>query len=138
MATLLAEAAMTNPSMRRPLQFELSAQKHDNVPEVIRRQICELREQTSFFGAEQADELARELDDMRATIVSNVSRAAPKLAPDLMWQLWCRKILTVTRYSGDVLTNRLLCAAAGSASRPLPMSRALQSSFGCRVSSDSR
>lgn len=88
LATLLAEAAMTNPSLRRRLHFELSAQKGENVPKVIRRQICELREQTSFLGAEEVDELARELDDMRATIVSNVSRAAPKLAPDLMWQLF--------------------------------------------------
>lgn len=51
LAMLLAEAAMTNPSMRRRVQFELSAQK-DNVPEVIRRWISELREQTPFLGAE--------------------------------------------------------------------------------------
>ena len=88
LATLLAEAAMTNPSIRRRLQFELSAQQNDNVPEVIRRQISEFREQTSFLGAEEIVELARELDDIRATIVSSVSRAAPKLAPDLMLQLF--------------------------------------------------
>ncbi|HEX7684050.1 MAG TPA: hypothetical protein VF446_11045 [Trinickia sp.] len=87
LATLLAEAAMTNSSMRRRLQLELFAQK-DNVPEVIRRWISELREQTSFLGAEEVGQLARELDDIRATIVSDVSRAAPELAPDLMWQLF--------------------------------------------------
>ena len=87
LAMLLAEAAMTNPSMRRRVQFELSAQ-NDNVPEVIRRWINELREQTPFLGAGEVGQLARELDDIRASIVSNVSRAAPKLAPELMWQLF--------------------------------------------------
>nr|WP_244196923.1 DUF6880 family protein [Paraburkholderia hospita] len=33
-------------------------------------------------------ELAEELDAMRVTIASNVSAAAPDLAPDLMWQLF--------------------------------------------------
>ena len=60
LATLLAEAAMTNPCMRRRLQFELSAQKNENMPEVIRRWISELREQTTFLDAEEIDELARD------------------------------------------------------------------------------
>ena len=88
LATLLAEAAMTNPSMLRRLQFELSAQKHENIPETVRRWINELREQTSFLGAEQLDELAREFDAIRGAVVSNVSQAALTLAPDLMWQLF--------------------------------------------------
>ena len=88
LATLLAEVAMTNPCMQRRLQFELSAHKNKKMPEAVRRWISELREQTSFLDAEEIDELARELDDMRAAIVSNVFRALPKLAPDLMWQLF--------------------------------------------------
>jgi hypothetical protein len=88
LATLLAETAKANPSMRRRLQFELSAQKSENVPEAVRRWISELREQTSFLDADQVDELSRELDAIRAAIVSNVPQAAPKLAPDLMWQLF--------------------------------------------------
>ncbi|CAN7800406.1 hypothetical protein LJR022_009816 [Paraburkholderia hospita] len=39
--------------------------------------------QTSFLDSEQVGELAEELDAMRVTIASTVSRAAP----DLMWQL---------------------------------------------------
>ncbi|MBB5445633.1 MULTISPECIES: DUF6880 family protein [unclassified Paraburkholderia] len=88
LATLLAEAAMMNLCMRRRLQFELSAQKKENVSETVHRWISDLSEHTSFLDAEQVDELARELEAMRAAIVSNVSRAAPKLAPDLMWQFF--------------------------------------------------
>jgi hypothetical protein len=88
LATLLAETAKANPSMRRRLQFELSAQKNENVSEAVRRWISELREQTSLLDADQVDELARELDAIRAAIVSNVLQVAPRLAPDLMWQLF--------------------------------------------------
>lgn len=86
LATLLAEAAMTNSCMRRRLQFELSAQKYENVPEAARRWISELSEQTSLLDTGQVDELARELEDLRAAIVSSVSRTALKLAPDLIWR----------------------------------------------------
>jgi hypothetical protein len=88
LATLLAEAAMTNPCMRRRLQFELSAQKGENVADALRQWISEFGAQTSFLHAEQVDGLADELDAMRVTIASNVSGAAPDLAPDLMWQLF--------------------------------------------------
>ena len=83
LATLLAGAAMTNPCMRRRLQVELSAQKGENVADAVRQWISELRAQTSFLDSEQVGELAEELDAMRVTIASTVSRAAP----DLMWQL---------------------------------------------------
>lgn len=39
LATLLAETAVTNPSMRRRLQFELSARNNENMPEAVRRWI---------------------------------------------------------------------------------------------------
>ncbi|SMF05003.1 hypothetical protein SAMN06295900_102120 [Trinickia caryophylli] len=79
---------MTNSCMRRRLQFELSAQKGENMSDAVHQWISELGEQTSFLDAEQAGEPARELDAMRVAIVSNVYRAAPKLAMDLMWQLF--------------------------------------------------
>lgn len=79
---------MTNPCMRRRLQFELSAQKHGNISEAVAQWISELSEQTSFLDAKQVNELAREVEAMRVAIVSNVSRAALKLAPDLMWQFF--------------------------------------------------
>jgi hypothetical protein len=88
LATLLAEAAMTNPAMRRRLQFELSAQKGENVADAVRQWVSEFGAQTAFLDAEQVGELAEELDAMRVTIASNVSAAAPDLAPDLMWQLF--------------------------------------------------
>ncbi|MPW22242.1 hypothetical protein GCT13_36800 [Paraburkholderia sp. CNPSo 3157] len=88
LAMLLAEAAMTNLCMRRRLQFELSAQKGENVPDAVLQWISEFGAQTSFLDAEQVGELAEELDAMRVTIASNVSRAAPDLALDLMWQLF--------------------------------------------------
>lgn len=88
LATLLAEVALTNSCIRRRLQFELSAQKSENLSDAVHQWISELGEQTSFLDAEQVGELAGELDAMRVAIVSNVYRAAPKLAPDLMWQLF--------------------------------------------------
>lgn len=88
LATLLAEVAMTNSCMRRRLQFDLSAQKGENMSAAVHQWISELGEQTSLLDAEQVGELAGELDAMRVAIVSNVSRAALKLAPDLMWQFF--------------------------------------------------
>ncbi|MBU6489360.1 MAG: hypothetical protein KGQ57_16290 [Burkholderiales bacterium] len=88
LATLLAEVAMTNSCMRRRLQFELSAQKGENMFDAVRQWISELGEQTSRLDAEQVGELAGELDAMRVAIVSNVPRAELKLAPDLMWQFF--------------------------------------------------
>ncbi|MGU7773711.1 DUF6880 family protein [Burkholderia sp. MR1-5-21] len=88
LATLLAEVAMTNPCMRRRLQFELSAQKDENIVAAVREWISEFGAQTSFLDAEQVGELAEELDGMRVAIASNVSRSAPDLAPDLMWQFF--------------------------------------------------
>ncbi|MEM5387805.1 hypothetical protein VSR68_30030 [Paraburkholderia phymatum] len=88
LATLLAGAVMTNPCMRRRLQFELSAQKGESVAVAVRQWISDFGTQTSFLDAEQVRELAEELDAIRVTIASNVSRAAPDLAPDLMWQFF--------------------------------------------------
>lgn len=88
LATLLAEAAITNPCMRRRLQFELAVQKNENILEVVDRWINDLSKQTSFLDAQQVDELARELEAIRAAVVSNVSRVALTLAPDLMWQFF--------------------------------------------------
>ncbi|WP_233860273.1 DUF6880 family protein [Paraburkholderia sp. HD33-4] len=88
LATLLAGVAMTNPCMGRRLQFELSAQKGENLAASARQWISAFGAQTSFLEAEQVGELAEELDAMRVTITSNVSGAAPHLAPDLMWQLF--------------------------------------------------
>lgn len=88
LATLLAEVAMTNSCMRRRLQFELSAQKGENMSDAVHQWISELGEQTSLLDTEQVGESAWELDAMRVAIVSNVYRAVPKLAPDLMWQLF--------------------------------------------------
>ncbi|AXF06256.1 DUF6880 family protein [Paraburkholderia hospita] len=88
LGTLLAGAAMTNPCVRRRLQFELSAQKGENVADAVHQWISEFGAQTSFLDAEQVGELAEELDAMRVTIASNVSGVAPDLAPDLMWQLF--------------------------------------------------
>jgi hypothetical protein len=88
LATPLAEVAMTNPGMRRRLQFELSAQRGEDVAASVGQWISEFREQTSFLDAEEVDETAEELDAMRVAIASNISRAAPNLAPELMWQLF--------------------------------------------------
>jgi hypothetical protein len=88
LATLLAGAAMTNQCIRHRLQFELSAQKGENIADAVRQWISELGAQTSFLDAEQVGELAEELDAIRVIIASNVSRAAPDLAADLMWQLF--------------------------------------------------
>ncbi|KWF37659.1 hypothetical protein WT56_02880 [Burkholderia pseudomultivorans] len=88
LATLLAEVAVTNSSMRRRLPFELSAQKGENMSAAVHHWISELGEQTSLLDAEQVGELAAELDAIRVAIVSNVCRAELKLAPDLMWQFF--------------------------------------------------
>lgn len=88
LASLLAEVAMTNPGMRRRLQFELSAQRGEDVAASVGQWISEFGEQTSFLDAQQVDETAEELDAMRVAIASTISRAAPKLAPELMWQLF--------------------------------------------------
>ena len=88
LATLLAEVAMTNSYMRRRLQFELAAQKGENVSAAVHQWIGELGEQTSLLDAEQFGELAGELDAIRGAIVSSVFRAEPKLGPDLMWQIF--------------------------------------------------
>jgi hypothetical protein len=88
LATLLAEVAMTNPGMRRRLQFELSAQRGEDVAASVGQWISEFGEQASFLNAEEADETAEELDAMRVAIASNISRAAPDLAPELMWQMF--------------------------------------------------
>lgn len=88
LATLLAEVAMMNSCMRRRVQFELSAQKGENASAAVHQWISELGEQTSLLDAEQVGELAWELDALRVAIVWNVSRAALKLAPDLMWQFF--------------------------------------------------
>ncbi len=87
-ATLLAEVAITNPSMRRRLQFELAAQKGENVATAVRQWISEFGEQTSFLDPAQVSELSAELDAMRVTIASSVSQVLPELAPDLMWQIF--------------------------------------------------
>jgi hypothetical protein len=89
LATLLAEVAMTNACMRRRLRFEVSA--HNDEPSIdlaVRQWIDKFREQTSFFDAKQIGELAEELDAMRIAIASNVARAAPDLALDLMGQFF--------------------------------------------------
>ncbi|AGK48733.1 hypothetical protein BTI_1409 [Burkholderia thailandensis MSMB121] len=88
LATLLADVAVTNSSMRRRLPFELSAQKGENMSAAVHHWISELGEQTSLLDAEQVGELAAELDAIRVAIVSNVCRAELKLAPDLMWQFF--------------------------------------------------
>ena len=88
LATLLADVAMTNSSMRRRLPFELSAQKGENMSAAVHHWISELGEQTSLLDAERAGELAGELDAIRVAIVSNVSRTVLELAPDLMWQFF--------------------------------------------------
>ncbi len=87
-ATLLAEVAIANPSMRRRLQFELAAQKGEDVAAAVHQWISEFGEQTSFLDAEQVDELSAELDAMRGAIASSVSLVLPELAPDLMWQVF--------------------------------------------------
>lgn len=57
LATLLAEVAMTNSCVRRRLQFELSAQRGENMSAAIHQWISELGEQTSLLDAEQVGEL---------------------------------------------------------------------------------
>lgn len=88
LATLLAEAAMTNAYTRRRLQFELSALKGEDIPAAVHEWITEFGEQTSFLDAEQVGELAEELDAMRSAIAAHVSRAEPTVAPDLMWRFF--------------------------------------------------
>jgi hypothetical protein len=88
LATLLAEVAMTNPGMRRRLQFELSAQRGEDVAASVGQWISEFGEQTLFLDAGEVDETAEELDAMRVAIASTISRVAPNLAPELMWQLF--------------------------------------------------
>ncbi|MDR5806341.1 DUF6880 family protein [Caballeronia sp. LZ001] len=88
LATLLAEVAMTNPGVRRRLQFEVSSQRGEDVAPSVDQWICEIGEQTSFLDAQEVDETAEELDAMRVAIVSDISGAAPNLAPELMWRLF--------------------------------------------------
>ena len=51
LTTLLAEVAMTNPGVRRRLQFELSAQRGEDVAASVDQWISEFGEQTSVLGA---------------------------------------------------------------------------------------
>ena len=88
LAPLLAEAAMTNACTRRRLQFELSVLKGEDIPAAVHEWITEFGEQTSFLDTEQIGELAEELNAMRIAIAAHVSRAAPTVAPDLMWRFF--------------------------------------------------
>lgn len=87
LATLLVEAAMRNSSMQRRLQFELIAHKGEDVAAGVRQWSSELAEQSAFLDAKLISELADELDALRLVIGSDVRRAAPDFAPDLMWQI---------------------------------------------------
>jgi hypothetical protein len=88
LATMLAETAETSPCMWRRLHFELTVQKGADVVAAAHEWIKELSQQTSLLDAEQISELARELDAIRAAIVTHVALAAPNLAPDLMWKFF--------------------------------------------------
>jgi hypothetical protein len=88
LAAMSAEAAETSPCMWRRLHFELTAHKGADVAAATREWIKDLSEQTSFLDAEQISEQAREVDAIRAAIVTHVAFAAPNLAPELMWKFF--------------------------------------------------
>jgi hypothetical protein len=88
LAAMSAEAAETSPCMWRRLHFELTVHKGADVAATTREWIKDLSEQTSFLDAEQISEQAREVDAIRAAIVTHVAFAAPNLAPELMWKFF--------------------------------------------------
>jgi hypothetical protein len=88
LAAMSAEAAETSPCMWRRLHFELTEHKGADVAATTREWIKDLSEQTSFLDAEQISEQAREVDAIRAAIVTHVAFAAPNLAPELMWKFF--------------------------------------------------
>lgn len=88
LAAMLTEAAETSPCMWRRLHFELTVHKGADVVAATREWIKDLSQQTSFLDAEEISEQARELDAIRAAIVTHVAIAAPNLAPELMWKFF--------------------------------------------------
>jgi Family of unknown function (DUF6880) len=88
LATMLVEHASTDDSLARKLQLALAAGAgEDSLVEALTRRVRELGRGDRFIDWNEASSLAREIDQIRATIVDDLAPRAPRMGADLLADL---------------------------------------------------
>ena len=81
LATMLVEHASTDDSLARKLQLALVAGvREDSLVKALARRIGELGRDDRFIGWNEASSFAREIDQIRATIVDDLASRAPRMS----------------------------------------------------------
>ena len=88
LATMLVEHASTDGSLARKLQLALAAGAgEDSLVKALTQRIRELGRDGRFIDWNEAPSFAREIDQIRATIVDDLASRAPRMGADLLADL---------------------------------------------------
>src|SRR4051794_22034518 len=88
LATMLVEHASTDDSLARKLQLALAAGAgEDSLVKALAQRIRELGRDGRFIDWNEAPSFAREIDQIRATIVDDLASRAPRMGGDLLADL---------------------------------------------------
>jgi Family of unknown function (DUF6880) len=88
LAAMLVEHASADGSLARKLQLALAAGAgEDSLVKALARRIGELGRDDRFIGWNEASSFAREIDQIRATIVDDLAPRAPRMSVDLLADL---------------------------------------------------
>src|SRR4051812_41863877 len=88
LATMLVEHAATDGSLARKLQLALAAGAgEDGLVKALTRRVRKLGRDDRFIDWNEASSFAREIDQLRATIVDDLAPRAPRLGADLLADL---------------------------------------------------
>ena len=88
LAAMLVEHASADGSLARKLQLALAAGAgEDSLIKPLARRIGELGRDDRFIGWNEASSFAREIDQIRATVVDDLAPRAPRLGADLLADL---------------------------------------------------
>src|SRR3954451_13831552 len=88
LATMLLEHAATDGSLASKLHLALAAGAgEDSLVKALARRIGELGRDDRFIGWNEASSFAREIDQIRATIVDDLAPRAPRMSVDLLADL---------------------------------------------------
>src|SRR3954451_8571165 len=85
LATMLLEHAATDGSLASKLQLALAAGAgEDSLVKALTRRVRELGRDDRFIEWNEASSFAREIDQIRATIVDDLAPRAPRTGADLL------------------------------------------------------
>jgi hypothetical protein len=88
LATMLVEHAATDGSLARKLQLALAAGAgEDSLVKALTQRVRELGRDDRFIEWNEASSFAREIDQLRATIVDDLAPRAPRMGADLLADL---------------------------------------------------